>query len=352
MYQSTFLITSIFVTTHIILMQNVASAKSAAQVAEIATAITIEIKTVNSDKCGSGILLQRQGDIYTVLTAAHVVSGDSTFTMKTVDGIVHKSLANSVRKAGKNIDLAIVKFRSAKTYTLAKISTTNSVKVGVLIYVAGFPEASYAIGSGIFNFTEGKVIGNANNGNSRGYSLIYSNVTFRGMSGGPVLNEAGELVAIHGQGDRTGKEGNGEKTGRNLGITVERFGAVAVDMEIQLDQQIVSLPFSQIPNANDYFLSGYDKNEKGDYNGAILDYRKAIEINPDFALAYINLGNIKYEINGDLTGALADYNRAISINPEYSITYSNRANVKSKLRGCLKSQSHASRLSMMRTIAI
>jgi|GEM_PF-5355401 len=34
-----------------------------------------------------------------------------------------------------------------------------------------------------------------------GYSLVYSNNTLPGMSGGSVFNEAGETIAIHGKGD-------------------------------------------------------------------------------------------------------------------------------------------------------
>jgi serine protease Do len=134
-----------FLGTNIALVQNIAAAKSATQVAEIATAITVEIKTVNSNKIGSGILFQRQGDTYTVLTAAHVVKEGESFTLKTADGKVHKSIASSVRQAANNIDLAVVKFCSSNNYTLTKIGTANNIKIGAAIYVAGFPEPTYAI---------------------------------------------------------------------------------------------------------------------------------------------------------------------------------------------------------------
>jgi S1-C subfamily serine protease len=141
------------------------------EVGRIAKAITLEIKEVGSDRVGSGILLQQQGDVYTVLTAGHVVNNAVTFTLKTSDGNVHKSIANSIKLSGNNIDLGVLKFRSTSNYTLAKIGTSNSLEPGSIMYVAGFPYSTYAIESGVFNFTKGEMVGKATKGNDNGYSL-------------------------------------------------------------------------------------------------------------------------------------------------------------------------------------
>jgi tetratricopeptide (TPR) repeat protein len=329
MYRHTLLLTALL-GTNIVLAQNSVSAKSAVEVSRIATAITTEIKVVGTEKVGSGILLQRQGDVYTVLTAAHVVPKGASVEIKTADGTVHKSLANSLRNGG-NVDLAVVKFRSSKNYTIPKIGTSNSLEIGSSMYVAGFPESTYAIEAGTLNVTEGRIIGKAAKGNSKGYSLIYSNTTMPGMSGGPVLNEAGELVAIHGQGDRTGKEGEGEKTGRNLGITVERFGSVSLVMGLQLDQQVLALPGFKALNASDYLLAGNEKVDLKDYVGAVSDYKQAIFLNPKLSEAYANLGLVKF-IQYDLAGAVLDYNQSIILNPKLAIAYANRGGIKAKQR--------------------
>jgi S1-C subfamily serine protease len=223
---------------NLLLLPNMAVAKSAVEVGRIAKAITIEIKVIGSTQVGSGVLVQHEVDVYTVLTTGHVVETGSAFTFKTFDGKSHQSLPNSVRFADHNLDLAVVQFRSKNNYNLAKIGSSDSLEAGGLVYVAGFPEPTYAIEPGVFNFTEGKIIGNASQGNARGYSLIYSNNTFRGMSGGPVLNEEGELVAIHGQGDRTGANGTGDKTGRNLGIVMEKVGSVVSALGVRINQQL------------------------------------------------------------------------------------------------------------------
>ena len=77
------------------------------------------------------------------------------------------------------------------------------------------------------------------------------------------------------------------------------------------------------PLATQYFNQGVEKYEVGNYQGAIADWNKAIEINPQDALAYYNRGLAKYD-SGDHQGAIVDYNKAIEINPQYSLAYLNR----------------------------
>ena len=45
-------------------------------------------------------------------------------------------------------------------------------------------------------------------------------------------------------------------------------------------------------DANKYFDSAEIKHNRGDYTGAIADYDKAIELEPNFAAAYMNLQNM------------------------------------------------------------
>ena len=72
-----------------------------------------------------------------------------------------------------------------------------------------------------------------------------------------------------------------------------------------------------------YYNRGNDKGKRGDYYGAIADYTKAIEINPQFEKPYNNRGTAKDELK-DYYGAIADYTKAIEINPNYKSAFKNR----------------------------
>jgi eukaryotic-like serine/threonine-protein kinase len=64
--------------------------------------------------------------------------------------------------------------------------------------------------------------------------------------------------------------------------------------------------------AKDYYNHGVFKKDLGDKQGALADYNKAIQLDPNFTYAYYGRGIIKSEL-GDKQGALADYNRAAEL---------------------------------------
>ena len=58
-------------------------------------------------------------------------------------------------------------------------------------------------------------------------------------------------------------------------------------------------------SAEDFIYQGYTKGKLGDLYGAITDYTKAIEINPNSFVAYNNRGLSKLQLK-DYKGAIAD----------------------------------------------
>ena len=61
-----------------------------------------------------------------------------------------------------------------------------------------------------------------------------------------------------------------------------------------------------------YFELAYEKGQKGDYYGAISDYTKAIEIDPNKSNAFINRSIVKETI-GDIEGACLDAKKSVSL---------------------------------------
>jgi tetratricopeptide (TPR) repeat protein len=81
-----------------------------------------------------------------------------------------------------------------------------------------------------------------------------------------------------------------------------------------------------------YYEQGFDKNfNQGDYHGAIQDFNKSIELDPQNSFAYINRGSAKSNLK-DYRGAIQDYSKSIVLNPKNSIAYYNRGNAKSSLK--------------------
>ena len=87
-------------------------------------------------------------------------------------------------------------------------------------------------------------------------------------------------------------------------------------------------------SAIDYFNRGVIEKANGDFDSAIADYTRAIELDPTYAAAYSNRGNAK-QAKGDLDGAIADCNRAIELDPKDAMAHKNRG-VAKKAKGDLE----------------
>jgi tetratricopeptide (TPR) repeat protein len=76
-------------------------------------------------------------------------------------------------------------------------------------------------------------------------------------------------------------------------------------------------------SAEAYFAMGYEKQEAGDFEGAIADYTEAIRINPRYAEAYGNRG-ICHVCISEPNSALADFNEVLSVNSQDKRAFINR----------------------------
>ena len=84
--------------------------------------------------------------------------------------------------------------------------------------------------------------------------------------------------------------------------------------------------FWQYPSAGRaqaFYERGLQKIEEGDESGALLDFDRAIALDPDDANAYYKRANVHFDM-GNYEMALADYSKSIELNPNYSDAYFNR----------------------------
>lgn len=295
-----------------------AYAQSSSEVAKIAKGITVLIDNENSP--GSGVIIERSGKTYTVLTAAHVVRGTSDYNIVTADGQRYSLIKSNIKRL-KGVDLAVVTFSSNQNYATAKIGNPDNSTEGTTAYVAGFPKPTAAVSNALYTFMDGRIIANASVSLRDGYSLVYSIDTFPGMSGGPILNEKGELIGVHGRGDTTENFNISDvnpniiiKTGRNLGIPISTFTKQfkIAGSNTQNSATRPNTPAVTKPKADDFYLQSVEKRNKADFQGAIKDLNQAIRINPKYAFAYYRRAEARQN-TGEVDKAIADLQKAAEL---------------------------------------
>jgi tetratricopeptide (TPR) repeat protein len=98
-------------------------------------------------------------------------------------------------------------------------------------------------------------------------------------------------------------------------ISLALIGAVAISAIAQpipvvvISAKVPSASVAAGTKAENFFIQGNEKYQKGDYQGALAAYNQAIVLNPNYAQAYNNRGSARRTL-GDGKGAVADYNQA------------------------------------------
>lgn len=347
----------IFTFTLVIFQAKMVSAEES--VSKIAQDVTLKIIS-NSHDTGSGVIIKHQGNIYTVLTAEHVlrksnnsqgivIDDNDKLEVVTSDNEHHSFSIASIKRF-PDIDLAIFQFTSDKIYRVVEIGDSTEVNRGSRCFVSGFSinpgatQASYRLSSG---FISAKASQPSEDGLKNGYALGYLNETFKGMSGGPLLNQKGQLIGIHGytlspyRGNDNLIPGVNIKLALNLAIPINTFLALApkVDEKLSLKQATPENKPKEII-ADDYFLKGISKITSEDYTELAKDNRleirtnipkdlmisvlkdldQAIQLSPDYDVAYLVRGIINLELKNQKQ-AQEDLNKTIELNPNIPVTY-------------------------------
>ena len=232
---------------------------------EVLKNVIVGIETPASS--GTGTIIGKKGNVYTILTAQHVIpsikEGDEyyAYSMKSKK---RYRITSVEAPLGKKADIAVATFTAPEDLNLNIISYlyTNTRGIGFPARSgvmeqwkmdstggrgAGISMPSGAVTVPIYRFTE-FIIQERAYGNKDGYELLYAASTVPGMSGGPIAgyrdlcNGSGvALLAIHG---RSEKYHSGGRSGLSLGVPVdlikdyladnsERLGIPVTQEEIQ-----------------------------------------------------------------------------------------------------------------------
>jgi S1-C subfamily serine protease len=220
--------------------------------------ITVKIDS-SSGANGSGIIVAKKGNSYAVLTADHVVCEqdkankclDNTYQIVTHDGKVHQIEINSINRQ-QGVDLALVRFTSTEQYQVAQLANYPLTESDA-VFVAGYPKLSndkpspwrFSLNLGFDReqgllrvndsslSTDSSGLVTSQGSLSGGYEMVYTSITYGGMSGGAVLDREGRVIGIHGlaEGETALDSQDSSATkiqlGYSLGIPVNTFIGLA-----------------------------------------------------------------------------------------------------------------------------
>ena len=349
--------------------------------------ITVRIDS-SSGANGSGVIVAKEGNTYTVLTADHVLCEkdnnykciDYIYKIVAPDGKEYPVDYNTVKRQ-EGVDIAIVEFDSKEIYHVAELAN-YPLRNNDEIFVAGYPQLNknvqaqwfFSLGLGLaqesgligINVNGDKLSGNNSNlansqsKNTGGYEIVYTSITYGGMSGGAVLDSDGRVIGIHGLAEgetvlnsqSNSLPGKKIQLGLSLGVPIETFVELNDKLEVNAILPIQEKhPLALNSEARRSFLETILYTEISENNAtperwlergnqlwrlsrfeeAIQAFERALELRPKFAhLAYYGKGLALLD-SRKLELAQASLEQATKYNPKFAPAFYLKAYVLQKL---------------------
>lgn len=313
---------------------------------------------------GSGTGWIADSERHLVITNYHVVGEKSYVDVvfpdydksgKVITDPVHyqnKNGSGYVTYRDSNRDLAIIRTKSIPRQANQMKLATEEIAQGDRIHTVGNPGAS----SALWVYTTGSIRSTASpfketvGGQRFQAQMFAAQLPYNpGDSGGPVVNDKGELVGVNSLYKKDVRDFSlcvhvsevqnilGRVSGggtdplsvavkiRDQGIDYLRQGEYATAVEL-LNEAIRMDPSNHVSyNERGAAYTFLDKDLE-----AIRDFNRTIALNPKYAVAYRNRGAAHFRL-GKLQEAVADFSQAIQLNDRYARAYRGRGDVYTKL---------------------
>jgi hypothetical protein len=248
---------------------------------------------------GSGIIINPKGWIVTV---NHIVKNRQNVIIKVAD----YSYYGTVVARDPSSDLALIKLQSQTLLPTLGLQAVPP-RIGQKIFVIGNPLTLEK------SFSDGLVSRLTDSG-----WIQYTAPTNPGNSGGPLLNEDGDVLGLV-QSRAPDSTPGTFASGIYFAVStskIQNFLATVRHVPISIKQE------------STYIAKGLVQMRKGNYRQAIENYNQAIQLNYYSSVAYLNRAYIQTLLKNNQL-ALEDYTRAIQLGSNHSISvaYWGRARV-------------------------
>jgi tetratricopeptide (TPR) repeat protein/S1-C subfamily serine protease len=312
---------------------------------DIAEQITVRIDNLSDKSNGSGVTVAKQGNTYYVATVKHNFDGVGTdYQIVTPDGETHQLDLATVEKSD-TYDWAIFSFQSDKDYQIANIGNyTPGANKEQIVFVSGFPKLNNnqpqrMISGGKVKKEDEKDFHTKEQYSlqQNGQGLLYTNISYGGMSGGAVLDSDGNLIGIH-----TGTEADiliddkghydNLNLGFSLGVPIQDVLNWIESNNTQLDSQWLTLASHVTTEVNEtdwqniesqLLTTTQPNNEEiaelmnygnqlwryEKFDEAVNAFEEVISLNPNYDKAYYAMG-LAYRSQGSMQSRQGEFQKS------------------------------------------